>query len=122
MNSYSELLTALDGDFQGCLAKGSGMDSVDYFDLSSWDDGLSIEMEAGSVKASFYDANHKAVKLSSVAYANGSTKSKISTLTLKDGDRLTDAVQMAALDDSIKFLKIEAAGTGLNSYRSATLA
>jgi VCBS repeat-containing protein len=73
-------------------------------------------MKGGSVKASFCDENGKAVKLPSVTYADGSAKSGVASLTLKDGDRLTDTIRMAAVDGAVKFLKIEAAGTGMNKY------
>ncbi len=112
--------TLVDGDFAGCLGKGG--DTVDYFDLTSWQNGLSLEMEAGSVKASFFDANQKAVKVASVEYSNGTSKSGVSSLTLKDGDKLTDAIRMAAVDESVKYLKIEAAGTGMSQYRIGMLA
>ena len=79
-------------------------------------------MEAGSVKASFFDANKKAVKLASVEYANGTSKAGVASLTLKDGDKLTDVIRMAAVDESVKYLKIEAAGTGMNQYRIGMLA
>ena len=113
-NNSWETATLLDGDFAGCLGKGG--DTVDYFDLSSWENGLTLEMEAGSVKASFYDANKKAVKLASVEYANRTSKAGVASLTLKDGDKLTDVIRMAAVDESVKYLKIEAAGTGMNKY------
>lgn len=121
-NNSWDTATGLDGDFAGCLAKGTGMDTVDYLDLSNWENGLVLAMEAGSVKASFFDANKKAVKLDTVTYANNTSKKGVSSLTLKDGDKATDSIQIAALDDSVKYLKIEAAGNGLNSYSIATLA
>ena len=114
--------TALDGAFNGCLGKGTDADTVDYLDLSNWNGGLVLEMEAGSVKASFYDENKKAVKLAAVTFANNTSKKGVSSLTLKDGDKVNDSIQIAALDESVKYLKIEAAGTGLNSYSIATLA
>ena len=106
----------LNGDeFTGCL--GKGIDSLDCIDLTAWDnDGLRIAMEAGAVKASFYDANRKAVKLASVTYANGTQKANIASLTLKDGDKVTDTIQIGALDDNIRYLKLEAASTGVVTY------
>ena len=106
----------LNGDeFTGCL--GKGIDSLDCIDLTAWEnEGLRIEMEAGSVKASFYDANRKAVKVASVTYANGTQKAKLASITLKDGDKATDSIQIGALDDNIRYLKLEAASTGMVTY------
>ena len=113
-NTWESAKGPVDG-FAGCLGKGG--DAVDYFDLTSWEGGLSLEMEAGAVKASFYDANRKAVKLPSVTYADGTSKSGVASVTLKDGDKLTDTIRMAAVDESVKYLKLEAAGSGVNTYR-----
>ena len=121
-NNDWDTATILEGDFAGCLAKGTGMDTVDYLDLSNWENGLVLSMEAGSVKASFYDENKKAVKLATVTFANETSKKGVASLTLKDGDKVNDSIQIGALDESVKYLKIEAVGTGLNSYSIATLA
>ena len=127
-NSWKTAM-ALDGAFHGCLGgvarrreKNTGVDTVDFFDLSAWDGGLSLEMDEGSVKVSFLDANRKAVKLPSLAYADGSTRKGVSSLTLKDGDKLTDTISMAAIVESVKFLKIESVGRSLNSYSIGKLA
>jgi hypothetical protein len=121
-NNTWNAATALDGEFQGCLGKGGGADPLDYLDLSAWQGGLSLEMEAGSVKASFYDENHHAVKLASVACANDTVRTNVSLLTLKDGDNVADSIRIAALDEAVRYLKLEAIGTGMNAYRIATLA
>ncbi|MBQ7179097.1 MAG: hypothetical protein IJS08_16905, partial [Victivallales bacterium] len=108
--------TQLNGDeFTGCLGKGG--DALDCIDLAAWgNEGLRIEMEAGSVKASFYDANRNAVKVASVTYANGTSKANQASLTLKDGDKTTDSIQIGALDDNIRYIKLEAASTGMVTY------
>ena len=56
-----------------------------------------------------------------VTYANDTTKSAAS-LTLKDGDSAVDSIRIAALDEAVRYLKLEAVGTGMNAYRIATLA
>ena len=120
-NNTKENATMLNGDFSGCLGKGTGVDSIDWLDVSALN-GLEFEVESGSLKLGFYDDMGKSVKASSVAFADDSTKSKVASLTLKDGDKLTDSISIAALDDSIRYLKVEAAGNGMNSYHIGLLA
>ncbi len=118
-NNAWENATAAEYAFEGCLGKGG--DTVDYFDLTEWGENeFSLVMETGSVKASFFDASKKAVKVP-VTYANDTTKSAAS-LTLKDGDKLTDMIRLAAVDESVKYLKIEAAGSAMVKYNFGMLA
>jgi hypothetical protein len=118
-NNAWENATAAEYAFEGCLGKGG--DTVDYFDLTEWGENeFSLVMETGSVKASFFDASKKAVKVP-VTYANDTTKSAAS-LTLKDGDKLTDMIRLAAVDESVKYLKIEAAGSAMAKYNFGMLA
>ncbi len=121
-NNSWDTATAIDGEYLGCLGKGAGADTVDYFDLSSWKNGFELEMEAGKVKASFYNAEHKAVKLPTILCADGKVKSNVSSLSLLDGNATTDTIQIAAFDESVKYLKIKAEASGMNSYRIGMLA
>ena len=43
-------------------------------------------------------------------------------MTLKDGDKLTDMIRLAAVDESVKYLKIEAAGSTMAKYNFGMLA
>ena len=79
-------------------------------------------MEAGKANVSFYNEKRRAVRISAVTLADGSVKADVASLTLKDGNRLMDAIQVAALDETVKYLKIEGAGNGLNAYRLGMLA
>ena len=73
-------------------------------------------------QVSFYDQNKKAVKVSALTMANGSVKKKVSSLTLVAGNATTDKFTIAALDDAVKYLKIETADKTLDSYKLAKLA
>jgi len=120
-NNSPETATALDGAFQGCLGKGSGADSVDWLDVADLD-GFRLEALSGSLKVGFYGEDGKSVKASALTLDDGSASAKVASLTLKDGDRRLDAVETAALDEGIRYLKLEAAGSGVNSYRIGQLA
>ena len=96
-------------------------DKVDYYNVSDVAK-LMLDMEKGKAKVSFYDANKKAVKVSAVTMANGSVKKNVSALTLTTNNAATDKFTIAALDDAVKYLKIETADKTLDSYKLAKLA
>ena len=79
-------------------------------------------MTAGKTKVSFFDKNKQAVKVASVKMANGSIKANAASLTLAAGNAATDHFTVAAIDDAVKYLKIEASGKTLNSYSITKIA
>ena len=81
-----------------------------------------LDMEKGKAQVSFYDENKKAVKVSAVTMADGSVRKNVSSLTLTTGNAATDHFTVAALDDAVKYLKIETADKTLDSYKLAKLA
>ena len=105
--------------FTGALTKAAGGDVVDYCDVSKID-SLSFDMTAGKTKVSFFDAQHNAVK-TTVKLANGADKTAAS-LTLAAGNAATDHFNLAAIDNAVKYLKIEAAGKTLNGYTITKIA
>ncbi len=111
--------TALKGTVLGALEAKA--DSVDYYNVGDVAK-LMIDMEKGKAKVSFYDANKKAVKVSELTMANGSVRKNVSALTLTTGNGTTDNFTVAALDDAVKYLKIETADKSLDCYKLAKLA
>ena len=105
--------------FTGALTTAVGGDVVDYCDVSKID-ALTFDMTAGKTKVSFFDAQHNAVK-TTVKLANGAEKTAAS-LTLAAGNAATDNFTIAAIDDAVKYLKIEAAGKTLNGYTITKIA
>ena len=105
--------------FTGALTKAAGGDTVDYCDVSKID-ALTFDMTAGKTKVSFFDAQHNAVK-AALKLANGADKTAAS-LTLAAGDAATDHFTISAIDDAVKYLKIEAAGKTLNGYTITKIA
>ena len=105
--------------FAGALTKAVGGDVVDYCDVSQID-ALTFDMTAGKTKVSFFDAQHNAVK-TTVKLANGADKTAAS-LTLAAGNAVTDNFTISAIDDAVKYLKIEAAGKALNGYSITKIA
>ena len=122
-NNTRETATALNTaeDFTGHIAKGGDADKLDWLDVTAFDN-LSIEMETGAVKLSFYDENGKSARVAEIRCANGSVRKNTASITLRDGNAITDSMQIAALDDSIRYLKVEAIDSGMNSYRIGLLA
>ena len=53
---------------------------------------------------------------------NGSVKESVSSLTLAANDGTNDRFTVAALDEAVKYLKIETADKSLDSYKLAKLA
>ena len=78
-------------------------------------------MDAGQIKATFYDEDHKVVKLPEVVFADGSVKSNGGSFSLKNDDKVKDSINIAAIDDSVRYLKVEAVSTGLNAYHIGML-
>ena len=105
--------------FTGALTKAAGGDTVDYCDVSKID-ALTFDMTEGKTKVSFYDAQHNAVK-TTVKLANGADKTAAS-LTLAAGNAATDNFTISAIDDAVKYLKIEASGKTLNGYTITKIA
>ena len=96
-------------------------DKVDYYDVSDVAQ-LMLDMEKGKAKVSFYDANKKAVKVAGLTMADGSVRKNVSSLTLATGNAAADNFTIAALDECVKYLKIETADKTLDSYKLAKLA
>ena len=107
--------------FTGALTKAPGGDMVDYCDVSKID-SLYFDMKAGKTKVSFYDAQYRPVKVTAVGLANGSGKANVASLTLAANNATTDHFTIAAIDDAVKYLKIEASGKTLNSYSITKIA
>ena len=105
--------------FAGTLTKAAGGDVVDYCDVSKID-SLSFDMTEGKTKVSFFDADRRAVK-AALKLANGAEKTAAS-LTLAANNGTTDHFTIAAIDDAVKYLKIEAAGKALNTYTITKIA
>ena len=116
--SQAEVL-AKGATFAGTLTKAAGGDVVDYCDVSKID-SLTFDMTAGKTKVSFFDAQHNAVK-AAVKLANGAEKIAAS-LTLAANNAATDHFNLAAIDDAVKYLKIEASGKTLNGYTITKIA
>ena len=116
--NHAEVITS-DAPFTGVLTKAAGGDVVDYCDISALDN-LSIDMTAGKAKVSFYDANRQAVKVV-LDLANGKSKFAAS-LTLASGNVATNRVAIIAVNEFVKYLKIEAAGKKFNSYTVGRIA
>ena len=108
-----------DGEWEGILTSAAGGDKVDCFDLSKIDD-LKIDVKAGKIKVSFFNAQKKAVKTSFV-YANKKT-ANLATATLVANNAKTDHIALGAIDDAIRYMKIEAATSKLNTYELSLLA
>ena len=104
--------------FDGVLTKSSGGDALDFISLNDVDhDRLAVDAASGKVKVSFYGENRKAVKVAEVTMADGTVKKNVSSLTLVADNKTTDNFDIAALDDAVKYLKIEALTTGMDSYK-----
>jgi len=116
--NHAEVITS-DATFTGVLTKAAGGDTVDYCDVSALGN-LTIDMTAGKAKVSFYDANRQAVKVA-LDLANGKSKFAAS-LTLASGNVATNRVTIIAVNEFVKYLKIEAAGKKLNSYTVGMIA
>ena len=114
-------IAAATGEFSGLLTTTAGGDKVDFYDLSDAT-GLVLDMTAGKAKVSFLDANGKAVKVSGVVFADGSVKNNQTNLSLVTDNKSTDRFTLGALDDAVKYLKIEAGAAGANSYNLSLIA
>ena len=106
----------------GLLTTAAGGDKIDYFDLSAVKKQLKLDAGQGKLKVSFYDKNNKAVKVAQVKMANNSVKKNVSALILVANDKVTDRITLGALDDAIRYLKIEAATKNINTYKLSLLA
>ena len=111
--------TALTGTVLGALEAKT--DKVDYYDVSDVAQ-LMLDMEKGKAKVSFYDAEQNAVEVAALTMADGSVRENVSSLTLTANDGATDNFTVAALDECVKYLKIETADKTLDSYKLAKLA
>ena len=113
----------LPAEIDGLLTTAAGGDKFDYFDLASATvDALKFDMGSGKAKVSFFNADNKAVKATEITMADGSVKKNVSSLTLVADNATTDHFDIAALDDSIRYLKIEAATNGMNKYHLSLIA
>ena len=115
-NNSWETATAATGnvfEFDGLLTKSSGGDAVDFISFADYQE-LAVDAVSGKVKVSFFDENRKAVK-ASVTYANGKVAT-LNNVTLVTDNVSTDSILLSDLDDAIKYLKIEALTSGMDSY------
>ena len=69
----------------------------------------------------YFDADKKAVTVAALTMADGSAMENVSTLTLTANDGTTDNFTIAALDDAVKYLKIESADKTVDNYKLAKL-
>ena len=106
--------------FTGVLTKAAGGDVVDYCDVSKIDK-LTFDMTAGKTKVSFYDASYNRIRVSGITMADGSVIDA-SSLTLAAGNGKTDHFSLAAIDDAVKYLKIEASDKKLDGYTITKIA
>ena len=120
-NESWETATSATGDFDGVLTNAAGGDKLDCFDLSEIG-SLALDAGQGKVKVSFFDGNKKAVKVAEMTMADGSCKKNVSTLTLVAGNNTTDSFKLADIGDAVKYLKIEAATNGVNTYKLSLIA
>ena len=113
----------LPAEIDGLLTTAAGGDKFDYFDLANATvDAMKFDMGSGKAKVSFFNADNKAVKVAEMTMADGSVKKNVSNLTLVADNKTTDSFDIAALDDSIRYLRIEAATNGINTYHLSLIA
>ena len=113
-NNNWDKATVLEDAVLGAL--DAKADKVDFYDVGNVAQ-LMIDMGKGKVNVSFYDENKKAVNVATVTMADWLAKENVSSLTLE-----TDNFTVAALDDAVKYLKIETADKSLDCYKLAKLA
>ena len=119
-NETWENATPLTGEsWEGLLTSAAGGDKTDCFDLSGID-GFTLDAGAGKVKVSFFDEQQKAVK-ANVTYANGQ-EAQLASVTLTADNAKTDSIALGAIDDAIRYMKIEAATSKSNTYELSLLA
>ena len=75
-------------------------------------------MTSGKVKLSFWNAKGKNVKVSALTMADSSVKRNLTSLTLANNNAVTDRIAFA-VPAGVRYLKIEAAGGGVNAYTLA---
>jgi|GEM_PF-4201502 len=100
-------------------ALDNALDKVDYYDVGDVAK-LMLDMEAGKAKVTFCDADRKAVA-AQMERADGSI-ADLASFTLASGDQVSDHITLGDLGEAVKYLKIESAASGVNSYRLAKLA
>ena len=111
------LATGSEFEFNGMLTMSSGGDDVDFINLQNGDfDTLALDMKTGKTKLSFFDRDHNAVKATSVTFKDGSSQINVASVTLVADNPTTDSIRLSDLDDAIKYLRIDAASTGADSY------
>ena len=111
------LATGSEFEFNGLLTTSSGGDEVDFINLQKGDfDTLALDMKTGKTKLSFFDKDHNAVKATAVTFKDGSSKINVASVTLVADNPTTDSIRLSDLDDAIKYLRIDAASTGADSY------
>ena len=111
---------AAETELTGMLSKVSGGDTVDFYDLAAVkNQALNLEMTSGTLKLTFCDKSGKAIKVASVTMADTSVKKNISTLTLTNGNAVTDSIAFMASASNLRYLKIEATAGGVNAYNLA---
>ena len=95
-------------------AVNSSYDKVDYYDLGDVEN-LVIYMERGKIKASFYDGDKNAIKCSTYnAKAEETIASSFTITANEDPDK--NSRSFFGISPDVKYLKIEAAASGTNSY------
>jgi len=106
------------GGRSGALTTAADGDRVDYTDLTGVEK-FTVTMTDGKAKVTFYDENLNKVKVGYMKMADDSIRAGVSSLTLKNGSVTTNSITLSDLDDSIKYLKVEAAAKTLCAYTIA---
>ena len=88
-------------------------DKVDYYDLSNVEN-LSIVMNSGKIKASFFDEYKQAVECSTYIGMNEVSDSTFTIAASEDPEK--NSRFFDSISEEVKFLKIEAAASGTNGY------
>ena len=120
-NETWDTATLCDADIDGLLTTAIGGDKLDYLDLAAVD-AFNLDAGQGKVKVSFFNEQKKAVKVAQLTMADGSVKKNVSDLTLVADNKMTDSFDLAAIDDAVRYMKIEAATNGVNTYKLSLLA
>ena len=95
-------------------AVNNSYDKVDYYDLENVEN-LCIYMERGKIKASFYDGDKNAIECSTYnAKAEETIASSFTITASADPDK--NSRYFHGISSEVKYLKIEAAASGTNSY------
>ena len=79
-------------------------------------DGLATPSFAGWLCVSSGGTANSTTVNSGRMYVSSGSTANLASVTLKDGDKATDSILISALDDNIRYIKLEAASTGVVTY------